>query len=225
MEKTLTAALVLVTTVFYAIPAQALDRYVTDQFEINMRTGTSTANRIIAILKSGQKLEVLEQDEASQYSLVRTENGTEGYVLTRYLDEQPSGREQLVKLQLRSGKQKDRIAKLEADLNDYQQVNSSDREQISQLKAQLQKTTNDFNKLQEDTKDTIRVLQQNENLQTRINVLEREKKTLSEENIAYKDRTAMDWFLRGAGVSLAAFLLGIIVTRIRWRKRDSWGSY
>ena len=39
-------------------------------------------------------------------------------------------------------------------------------------------------------------------------------------------RTAADMkVVRGGAVSLIAFVIGILVTRIRWKKRDSWGSY
>jgi uncharacterized protein YgiM (DUF1202 family) len=46
-----------------------------------MRSGTSTSNNIIIMLKSGQTVKILEQDLKSQYSLVETEEGKTGYVL------------------------------------------------------------------------------------------------------------------------------------------------
>jgi SH3 domain protein len=199
--------------------------YITDQFEVTLRSGTSTSNSIIAMLKSGQKVEVLEQDVATRYSLVQTEDGKQGYVLTRYLDQLPSGRERFNTLQQQAEQLKATIAKLKKQLNEFKTAKQSDDSNINQLNAELSETRENLAQLKEATSDTIRVLEQNENLQTRINVLESEKKILSDENAQYKDRTAMDWFIRGAGVSLAAFLIGIIVTRIRWKKRDSWGSY
>jgi len=93
------------------------------------------------------------------------------------------------------------------------------------LQNNLTDTQNELESLKESTRDTIRVIKQNDTLKARINELESEKVVLSEENAQYKDSTAMDWFIRGASVSLIAFLLGIIVTRIRWKKKDSWGSY
>lgn len=190
-----------------------------------MRSGTSTANSIIAMLKSGQEVEVLEQDVATQYSLVQTSDGKQGYVLTRYLDPQPSGRQRFATLQKRSEKQQTSINELKQELEDYRNAKRSDNEQITQLENDLLQTQQNLDELRTATSDTIRVIEQNKHLQTRINVLENEKKLLSDENAQYKDSTAMDWFIRGAGVSLGAFLLGIIVTRIRWKKRDSWGSY
>ena len=73
--------------------------------------------------------------------------------------------------------------------------------------------------------NTLSILDDNERLKVIEEDLRSEKRQLSEENLRLKDSTKMDWFIRGAAVSLIAFLLGIIVTRISWKKKDSWGSY
>ena len=83
-------AFLCVTANVFAAPA-----WVTDQFEITLRSGPSTGNAIQLMLRSGTQLEVLEQDAESGYSRVRTEGGTEGWVLTRYLMRERSAREQL----------------------------------------------------------------------------------------------------------------------------------
>lgn len=219
-----TRFLLFVSLVFSSL-SWAQTRYVTDQFEVTLRSGTSTSNSIITMLKSGQPLTIIEEDLATKYTLVETANGKQGYVLSRFLDNQPSGRERFAKLQVESEKLKQTIARLKSELNDFKQQKNSDTSSINQLKTNLTQTEAELAKLKEETRDTIRVIKQNDSLKARINDLEAEKRTLSEENAKYKDSTAMDWFIRGAGVSLAAFLLGIIVTRIRWKKRDSWGSY
>lgn len=215
----------LISAALFSTGSLAQDLYITDQFEVTLRSGTSTSNSIIAMLKSGQKVELLEQDVATKYSLVQTEDGKKGYVLTRYLDEQASGRERFNNLQQQAEQLKATISQLKKQLSEFKSTKQGDDQNISQLQSDLARTRKALADLREATSDTVRVLEQNENLQTRINVLESEKKILTDENMQYKDRTAMDWFIRGAGVSLAAFLIGIIVTRIRWKKRDSWGSY
>ncbi len=215
----------LISAALFSTSSLAQDLYITDQFEVTLRSGTSTSNSIIAMLKSGQKVELLEQDVATRYSLVQTEDGKKGYVLTRYLDEQASGRERFNNLQQQADQLKATISQLKKQLSEFKSTKQGDDKSISQLQADLAGTRKALADLREATSDTVRVLEQNENLQTRINVLESEKKILTDENLQYKDRTAMDWFIRGAGVSLAAFLIGIIVTRIRWKKRDSWGNY
>ncbi len=206
-------------------PLLAETRYVTDQFEITLRSGASTSNSILKMLKSGQPVTVIEDDPESKYTLVQTADGKQGYVLTRYLDNLPSARQRLAALQKKSEQLKKTIAQLREELKQYKDNLQSDNQTIGQLKRELQATQTELDNLKNATRDTVQVIEQNRTLQQRITRLESEKQLLEEENRAYKDSTAMDWFVRGAGVSLLAFFIGILVTRIRWRKRDSWGEF
>jgi SH3 domain protein len=54
--------------------------------------------------------------------------------------------------------------------------------------------------------------------------LERNMQTVQQENESLKDRTARDWFMVGAAVVLLGILVGLIIPRIRWRKKSSWGD-
>jgi len=200
-------------------------KYVTDSFEVTMRSGTSTSNSIVRILKSGQAVTVLEEDLASQYSLVEIEDGKKGYVLTRFLDDIPSARQRLEKLQQKSQKQKEtinslgeEIKQLKIEFNDEQADNES-------LKSTLLASENELTKVRTASENTLSILEDNERLKSIVTELRKDKQSLSDENDSLKDTTKMDWFVRGAAVSLIAFLLGIVITRIRWRKKDSWGSY
>lgn len=219
LKKALMLTLVLTST-----GSWAQTRYITDQFEVTLRTGASTSNNIISMLGSGQAVTVLEDDEETKYTLVETRSGKQGYVLTRFLDAVASGRERFNNLQVISDKLKTRIETLKKELNDYRNMKQTDSGKISELQINLSRSEKELEKLKVDTRDTVRVIKQNDKLKARINDLEAEKQQLTEENTIYKDSTAMDWFVRGAAVSLAAFLLGIVVTRIRWKKRDSWGG-
>lgn len=200
-------------------------RYVTDQFEVTLRSGTSTSNSILTMLKSGQALTVIEEDAATKYTLVETENGKQGYVLSRFLDKEPSGRERFQRLLLTSEKQGATITALNKELSTLRQHKKEDESRIGQLEIALSRTQKELSELKNATRDTIQVLEQNETLKARINELDVDILRLNRENSEYKDSTAMDWFIRGAAVSLIAFLLGILITRIRWKKRDSWGNY
>lgn len=200
-------------------------RYVTDQFEVTLRSGTSTSNSILTMLKSGQALTVIEEDTDTKYTLVETENGKQGYVLSRFLDKEPSGRERFQRLMVTSEKQGATIAALNKELSTLRQKKKEDESRIGQLEIALSRTQKELSELQNATRDTIQVLEQNETLKARINELDVDILRLNRENSEYRDSTAMDWFIRGAAVSLIAFLLGILMTRIRWKKRDSWGNY
>ncbi len=199
--------------------------YISDQFEVTMRSGTSTVNSVVRVLKSGDAVNVLEGDLASQYSLVETEDGKKGYVLSRFLDDTPSARAQLEKLQLKSDQQKLVVIDLGTEIEQLKANIGKEKTDIEALKNTLLASESELDKVRLASDNTLNILEDNDRLNTIVATLRDEKKALAEENNALKDSTKIDWFIRGAGFFLVAFLLGIIVTRIRWRKQDSWGSY
>jgi SH3 domain protein len=75
--------LVQICIIFATLPVEAKTMYVTDVLKVTLRTGPSTENKIIKIIESGQRLEVLKPGE--QWSLVRLFDGKEGWILNRYL--------------------------------------------------------------------------------------------------------------------------------------------
>lgn len=200
-------------------------KYISDVFEVTMRSGTSTANSIVKILKSGDSVTVLEDDLASQYSLVESSDGKKGYVLSRFLDDLPSARERLAQLQINSDQQKQEISDLRIEVDQLKTVIENEKTDNEALKTTLLASENELAKVRQASENTLNILEDNNRLKTIVATLRDEKNTLIEENNTLKDSTEMDWFLRGGIFFLVAFLLGIIVTRIRWRKQDSWGSY
>jgi len=155
-------------------------RYVTDQFEITLRSGASTSNSILKMLKSGQPVTVIEDDIASKYTLVQTPDGKQGYVLTRYLDRQPSARERLAALQKKTEKLQKTITELRKELSQTRSNLQSDNETINRLKRELKATQDELESLKNATRDTVQVIEQNRTLQQRITRLESEKQILEE---------------------------------------------
>lgn len=220
---TLKALILLLSLTATSIMAET--RYVTDEFKVTLRTGTSTSNSILTMLKSGEALKVIEQDDATKYTLVETKTGKQGYILTRFLDVQPSGRQLFAQLQKTSKRQKESIQSLKTSLSALKKTQTETDSNLKSANNLLATTSDELSQLKESTSNTIAVIEKNRSQQALIEFLEEEKAQLLAENTRYKESTAMDWFIIGAGVSLLAFLLGIIVTRIRWTKRNSWGDF
>jgi SH3 domain protein len=205
--------------------ALAETKYVTDIFEITMRSGTSTANSIVRMLKSGEPVTVLEQDLATQYSLVQTADGKQGYVLSRFLMNQPAARQSIEELRNRFAQQGERLETQAASITELETALEQEKADNQALKTTLRASEQELAEVRVAAEDTLNILEQNGRLQTLVEELRTEKAALEETNASLSDSTRMDWFVRGGAVSLIAFLIGIIVTRIRWRKQDSWGSY
>jgi SH3 domain protein len=66
--------------------------------------------------------------------------------------------------------------------------------------------------------------QANRELRTRVAATDQENARLRGEIDDLKRNTQRDWFLAGAGVLLLGLVLGLVLPRIRWRRRSGWGD-
>jgi len=223
MIRIVLLALVYVFTTNPLVAAET--RYITDEFEVMMRTGTSTANKIIRVLPSGEAVTVLEEDLTSDYSLVETRDGKTGYVLTRQLMKIPSARQRLAELEEQFAQQKVRLDDQSSEISELKQMLNQEKSDNSNLTSTLRASERELSEVRSAAQETLSILEQNKRLQTVVDQLRQEKTELVDTVAELNDSTRLDWFVRGGAVSLIAFVIGIVVTRIRWKKQDSWGSY
>jgi SH3 domain protein len=207
-------------------PLYALETgYITDEFEVTMRSGTSTSNQIVRMLRSGEAVTILEEDLASQYSLVQTSGGKQGYVLSRFLMDIPAAKQTLGELEARYAKQQQRLQAQTTAVTELKQMLGLEKADNDTLKSTLQASEQELTEIRTVAQDTLNILEQNKQLQTVVEQLRQDKAQLSETNAELSDTSQIDWFIRGGALSLIAFVIGIVVTRIRWKKQDAWGSY
>ena len=75
--------LIMICIVFSAIPAQTKSMYVTDVLKVTLRTGPSIENKILKMIESGQKVELMVPGQ--EWSHVKLLDAKEGWTLTVYL--------------------------------------------------------------------------------------------------------------------------------------------
>jgi len=198
-------------------------RYVSDKLEITMRNGQGVKFNIRKMLESGTRLEVLETDPAG-YSKVRTTDGVEGWVLTRYLTNTPSARDQLEASQKRVANLELEIAKYKEEISSLSNQNSDVDTQNMSLKEKSQRLSKELDDLRRTASNAVALDNENRQLKEKLQEIDHENQSLVIENNALKDNSTRSWFLVGAAVLFAGILLGIILPRLRVRKKDSWGS-
>ena len=215
----------LVTLTMVGSLLAAENRFVTDEFEVTMRSGTITPNSIVRMLRRGEAVTLLEQDLASQYSLVETSDNKQGYVLSRFLMDHPAARESLQQLQVSYQEQLEQLNQQSTEIDRLTEVLKQEQSDNEVLKDTLRASEQELSGIRDTAADAIRILEQNNELKVSFSKLTAQQTKLSQENLELKDTSQIDWFVRGAAVSLIAFIIGVLVTRIRWLKQDSWGSY
>ncbi|MEJ2397737.1 MAG: TIGR04211 family SH3 domain-containing protein [Gammaproteobacteria bacterium] len=110
-------------------------QYVSDNLVITLRTGQGNQFQILKTLNSGAKLTVLQQTPTG-YSEVRTSDGTEGWVRTQYLSNEPPAAMRLTKAE-------SQLSKLKDELDKTQQALAALRKQKTQLDSQYSKLQNE----------------------------------------------------------------------------------
>jgi len=206
------------------VPAQAETRYVSDRLEIPMRSGKTMQHRILRMLPSGTAVEVLEVDKESGWSRVRAPSGAEGWVLSRYLMNIPAARDRLARaekrlaqIEMKDRERQEAFAALEKEKAALEQA-------LTQLKAENKKLSQQLSEIRRTAASTLAIDTENRELKSKLMAMERELQTLTQENESLRDRSHRDWFMVGSGVTIAGIILGLILPRIRFRRRSSWDT-
>jgi SH3 domain protein len=204
--------------------ATAETRYVTDSFQITMRSGESTTHRITRMLNSGSAVNVLSTNPDSGYSKIRV-GGTEGYVLTRQLMNEPSARAQLTTMRNEIKALKAAPGELRSNLMDVQKKYNELLQAHKELQAIKEKQEAELQSIQRTASNAIRISNERNELRKQVASLTREVEDLKQDNRDLSNEATRDWFLIGAGVIIAGILIGLILPHLRFqRRRNSWGT-
>lgn len=202
--------------------------YVTDHTKFTLRRGESTGSKIIKMLPTGTELILLNKNTQSGYSKVRTKDGSEGFILSRYTMNkqtnlwflnQANQQIKLLKSEINQLKLKHKPSKEGAesvsDENDpsmHQACDSLERELI-----EIRKTS----------ENALQIKSQRNQLQERVITVERELQRLKRENQTLKDSANQDKLLYGGLISLLGVILGVFLPKLNWRRKhsSSWDTF
>jgi SH3 domain protein len=217
--------LCLLAGIFAVRIAGAESAWVSDRFEITLRSGPSTSNAIQLMLGSGTELEVLERDADSGYTRVRTRGGTEGWVLTRYLMNEPAAREQLATLTSQLTNEASRGSSLDAQLGAIRGEYDTAKNQIASLERDKSALETELAEIKRTASNVIAINNQNKDLREQLAAEEIRVAALEQENRALSSQTTRYWFLSGALVLVVGMILGLWLPRIRWQRRSRYDRF
>lgn len=217
--------ILLFAALLLPVSAFAEPAWVTDQFEITLRSGPSTNNAIQLMVGSGTRLEVLERDPDSGYTRVRTQGGTEGWVLTRYLMREASAREQLQTLTGQLTNANSRGSSLDTQLKAIRSEYDSANRKIQMLERGKAAVEEELAEIKRTAADVLSINEQNRSLMDQLTAAQIRADTLEQENRALASQTKRYWFMAGALVLLVGILLGIWLPRVRWQRRSRYDRF
>ena len=194
--------------------------YITDIVDIPIRSSNAIQNspsNLLRMLPSGTKLKILATKEG--WTKVKFEQTT-GWIISRYLTNNPSARDQLGKLKERDStnkftisQQKDNNAKLLKELKDLKKNNIDLSIQISKAKAEKEH-------IQQTYKDALKLEYNNQKLKKQALQLKTEIQLLQNNDITDQDASARNWFIVGAIVLFFGFIIGFIFSKRSPQRRS-----
>ncbi len=218
-KKTLLATFLLISA--FASQSQAATRYVVDEVFITLRTGAGNQFAIIKSLKSGDKMELLEED-AEGFAKVRTDDGKEGWVRTQYLQEEPIASIRLERIESRLEKMKEENKQLKQELDAVKGDKKELEKERNNLQSSADKLTKQVDHMRQVSAQPIKLDEENQELRNRTVTLEQDLNMARQEIQVMKDKSDQDWFLAGAGVIVLGIIIGLILPKVRGRKKSSW---
>lgn len=205
--------------------AVAETRYVSDVLEITMRSGKGTSYGITRMLRSGTAVQVLEVDKKAGYSKVRTSSGKEGWVLSRFLMNGKAARERLAAAEKSLAELELENRKLTTAMSALTDEKKLLQNNLGDLEGESRSVSQELAEIKRTASSALAIDSENKDLKSRLVSLERELQTVQQENQSLKDRTARDWFMVGAAVVLLGIIIGLIIPKIRFRKKSSWDTF
>lgn len=211
----------LVLTLFLPATVMAATKYVSDELVITLRTGQGNQYQIIKTLTSGTLLTVLEETQTG-YTRVRTPNGTEGWVRTQYLSDKPPAAEELAKTQEKLAKLQDKLSQTQQELSEVRKQKTQLEGEHDKLQSENKSTSDELAKLSQIAAHPKQLESENTDLREKFAKMSDEFNLIKQENQVLKDRSKRNWFLAGALVVIIGIVIGLIIPKLRFRRKDSW---
>jgi len=223
MKKALLVMGILLSPLIFLKPSFAYTAYVTDSFKITLRTGPSTGNKIVALLPSGQRLEVIKTqgDWSNVKVLGKGEPAPEGWVLTRYIVERLPWKRQAETFRAENLRLKDKLNEAQKNLAEVQRANEDLKKELEDTKKALKDVRERYKSLRQGASEYLKLKKEYSHIKGELEKSQATIDRLTRENNQYRYSEKKKWFALGALVLLCGLLIGIVIGR-QQRKRRSY---
>jgi SH3 domain protein len=213
----LSFALCLIGQTVWAVTA-----YVTDVFEVPLRTGPSLENKIISLPSSGTALEVLDtQGDWSHVRIMkRGGESLEGWIPSRYLVSRIPWELQAISLKNENVSLKEKLADAERKLDEALQREEELSRNLKGSSEDLKNLKSNYESLKKGATEYLRLEAAYKAARDRLDASQKSIQKLSVENETLRNSQRNRWFAIGALVLLCGLMIGLVVGR-QQKKRKS----
>lgn len=209
-----------------ATAAWADTRYVSDRLVITFREGMGNQFRVIKTLKTDERVEVLSEQDG--YLHVRTDDGTEGYVLKQYISAKTpkstiiaSLRQQLQQTQQALEQQQAKAAQVAQDQGEAQTQVAELSQSLTMTEELLKTAQQSLNELRQKSENVVLIDQERQRLKKELGQVQAQLSELQQQNAAMLKTAMIKWFVAGGGVLFVGWVAG----KFSRRKRRTLGGF
>lgn len=207
-------------------PAQAtyIKSWVSDHLEVPLRQSPLPQAKSTKSLMTGQAVFLLQKSADQEWSLIELEGGERGWLPSKALTQEPVASALLAVAQQKlaaSSEDNRRMKEENASLRQEKEALDSQKQQLS---AELEQVRNELNNVNQASTQALQIQSERNQLRTALNSQQSAMDQVNEENQRLRQDERRQWFMIGAGVLLGGILLGLLLPRLKTRRRSSWGS-
>lgn len=201
--------LAVICLILLPFPVYAQYIYVTDSLKATFRTGPGNDHKILRMVSSGEKLTVLETQDA--WTKVQLPSGAEGWMLNQWLTEDVPKGIQLEALQKKYESLLARHSSLKQEHNVLEQENTSLKSDLGACKQKESQVRDEYEKLKAGSGQYLELRDKYTKTKTSLEAKVLECDTLNDQ----LTQKWIFWTITGAGI----LLIGIIMGSSSKRKR------
>jgi len=204
-----------IVLVMMCAPVHAESMYVSEIIEITLRTGPGIDHKVIAMIKSGEILKILEP--GTEWTHVRLASEKEGYVLSRFLTTKKPNEMLLRELKDKYQVLENKADRLREENKKQQEENRSLQSEFEQKEQLLGRVTESYEKLRKESAEFLNLRSNYKNISSNLNEQAQRADQMEEALTKLQKRQIFRWVLAGAGILLVGFLIGMSSKRQRRR--------
>ena len=197
--------------------------YVDDTLYAPIRSGEGTQYRIVhSGVRSGTSLELLETSD-SGYSRVRTPDGIEGWINSRYITETPIARQRLEEANRRLEQTQNELGEVQAQLEEVTGERDELRSSEESLESRAGRLSEERREIKEVAADSINLDRRNVELREENQKLRNDLEVLTAETERLEAKKESDFMLLGAALVILGVILALVIPMLKpTRKTDNW---
>lgn len=193
----------------------AENKYVSEDFEITLRTGPSTDRKIISLIPSGQSLEIVKSGE--EWTEVTTHGGKRGWVLTRYLTDRVPTTLKLERLKLNYDKMQSDYSELKQKAAALEETNKRLNAELGNTQAELGQLSSAHESLKSESTDFLKLKKQYESAVKELKEVRAKAQSSESELNQLIGSQLNEGLLYGGGLLVLGMIIGFILKRPKRR--------